>query len=358
MLLSGSASAFLSSPGTGPGIVVLSGGGKVPATGSVDLSVVQAAATVPGVLGASPEVYAPVEVGGAVAVVRGVNLSEFASVQPISLVQGSLDPLGNATVYAGVGLARQLGLGVGAQVALRGVLSGSSADVRVAAIVSAGSPYDSELISSLQLARGLLGLSASAVTFDRLKVDPAVFNDTLLLRAIAKGSPQSGGAAGNAVVQQLQLAPTATLVSVFTSGVPAPSIESMLGRGVGVVQAAFEALDVVVLLASFLAVYFATSYWLESARPTSEALAALGMGRRMELGWHLGAAVPVSLLAGGAGFLAAYLGVRYLAAEGALEFFFQPVQVPLDPAALLISCVGPAAAVAASVVVGLASRRR
>ena len=77
MLVSGSAAAFLSAPGAAPNVVILSGGGSVPETGSINLSAVQNATKVPGVVGESPEVYAPVEVGGRLAIVRGVNLSEF-----------------------------------------------------------------------------------------------------------------------------------------------------------------------------------------------------------------------------------------------------------------------------------------
>ena len=305
---------------------------------------------------ASPEVYAPVELMGRVAVVRGVNMSDFARVQAVSFVGGVTAAQGGSTVFAGRELAAALGVGAGSTLTLVGVMANYSATVRVAAVVSAGSPYDSELISTVRLAQSLRGLPQSQVTFERLKVDPAAFNETALIRSVGGARPASAPSGTNPFIQQLQLAPTATLVSIFPTGAPAASISTILGRGVGVVQATFESLEAVVLLVSLLAVYFAASYWLESVGPTAATLGALGMGRGRELRWYLTAAVPASLGAGAMGYLAAYAGLYLLAGGGGLSFFFQPIQVPFDLSSLAIACVGPAAAVAASIGVSVGAR--
>jgi hypothetical protein len=349
MLASGAAASYLSAPGAAPDVVILSGGGRVPETGAVDLGSLRNATAVPGVLASSAEVYAPVVVDGRVAVVRGVNLTGFASVQGAPLGGGA--PFGGGAVYVGEGFAREFGVGAGSSMLLRGVLANFSTEVTVAAVVAPGQPYDGEVISSIHLAQELRGLSGSQVTFLRLKVDPAAFNGTRLLQAIGVRPGGPGAPAGSPVIQQLQLAPTASLLSIFAPGGPPPSVSSVLARGVGVVQATFESLEGVVLVVSALAVYFATAYWLESVRRTRDTLAALGMDRRTELLWLLSAAVPPSLLAGAAGFLAAYVGLAALSGGGSLMFFFQPVPVPLDPVAAALSSVGPASAVAASIVV-------
>ncbi|MDE1858216.1 MAG: hypothetical protein KGI26_04005 [Thaumarchaeota archaeon] len=357
MLISGSAGAFLSGPGPAPDVVILSGGGRVPETGSVDLSAVQNATRVPGVTAASPEVYAPVELMGRVAVVRGVNMSDFAGVQGVSFVGGANATLDGSTVFAGSELAVALGVGAGSTLTLVGVMANYSSTVRVAAVVNAGPPYGSELISTIQLAQALRGLSSSQVTFERLKVDPAVFNETALIRAVGGARPSSAPSGTNPLIQQLQLAPTATLVSIFPAGAPAASLSTVLGRGVGVVQATFESLEAVVLLASLLAVYFAASYWLESVGPTAATLGALGMGGGRELRWYLTSAVPGSLGAGALGYVSAYAGLYLLAGGGSLSFFFQPILIPFDPSSLAVACLGPATAVAASIGVSVGAKR-
>ena len=349
ILVSSSADALLSGPGPAPNVFIISGGGRVPETGSVDLNSLRNATAVLGVSGSSPEVYAPVAIDGRIAVVRGVNLTDFSLVQGVSL--GSA-PLGNGSVLVGEEMARTTGLEAGSVITMQGVLANFSATVRVSAVVAPGQPYDGEIISSLQLAQALRGFSGSQATFLRLKVDPAAFNETRLLQAIRGNQGPASYASGNPVIQQLQLAPTASLLSILPAGQGGSSIATVLSRGFGAVQTLFLSLDVVVILVSTLAMYFATAYWLESARPTSETLSALGLAKRKDLAWHLAAAVPAASVAGLLGFAASYFGVQYLAAVGGLSFFFQPIQVPLDPAALVLSCGGPAAAAAASIIVG------
>ena len=351
MLVSGSADAFLSAPGTAPNVVILSGGGRVPETGAVDLSQLSNATAVTGVLAASPEVYAPVLLAGRVVVVRGVDPAVFSSFQAVRAVAGTMAPLDNSTVYVGTGLASALGLGVGAALDLKGVMANSSASVRVAAVVSVGAPYDGEIISSLTVARDLRGLGPTQATFERLKVDPATFNSTALLQALGGGKQASSAA--NPLVQELQLAPTAVLLTIAPAGAQTPSASAVFSRGVAVVQTAFESLDAVVLAASVLAVYFATSYWLDAVKPTGETLEALGMRRRKELAWRLASAVPAALMSALAGTAAAYFGLAYLSGTGSLQILFQPLQVSLGPAALAVSCLGPTAAVAASIALTL-----
>jgi ABC-type antimicrobial peptide transport system permease subunit len=229
---------------------------------------------------------------------------------------------------------------------------------KVSAVVSAGAPYDDEVISSLQDAQSLRGIGQGQATFLRLKVDPSAFNMTLLLQTVrGKGA---GGSEVNPFLQQLQLAPTTYLVSIIPRGSSTPSLTTALGGGLRLVQTVFQSLGVVVLLASVLALYFATSYWLYGTKPTQETLSALGMGTGRLRAWLLAVTVPISVLAGLLGYLVAYWGISSLSATGGIEFFFQPLTVPLDPESIVVSCVGPAVAVAAAVVSGtsrLAPRR-
>ena len=357
MLIAGSAGVLLSAPGPAPDVVILSGGGRVPETGSVDLGALQNATKVPGVVASSPEVYAPVVLEGRIAVVRGVNLTDFSLVQSGSPGAVSAPALAGGTVLVGQAFAQAWGVGAGSVLSLQGVLANFSAKVTVAGVEAFGSPYSGEIVSSLHLAQELRGLSGSQATFLRLRVDPATFNRTLLLRAIAGSPAPSHPASSNPVIQQLQLAPTATLLSIYPAGAPPPSTAAVIGKGAALAQAVLESLDAVVLVASLLAVYFVTSYWLDSVRPTSETLGALGMGKGKELAWHLAAAVPASLAAALAGSAAAFVGLQYLSGVGGLSFFFQPLQVSLDPASVAFSCAGPTLAVAASIVVSLAARR-
>jgi hypothetical protein len=352
LLLSGSLNAFATSAGTGNDVVILSGGGRVPQTGALELNQVGNVTRLPGVKWASPEVYAPVDMGGVVRVVRGVNFTEFSAVQPVTLTSGSLSGLGGDSVYVGEHLAQTAGTRPGATFLLQGLLANTSLTAKVSAVVSAGAPYDDEIISSLQDARILRGMGQGQVTFLRLKVDPSAFNMTLLLQ-IVRGKA-AGGSGANPFLQQLQLAPTTSLISIVPRGSSAPSITTVLGRGLGLVQAVFQSLDVVVLLASGLAVYFATSYWLNGTRPTQDTLSALGMGKGRLRVWLLAVTVPPSVLAGVLGYLVAYWGIGSLSATGGFEFFFHHLMVPLDPASIVISWAGPAVAVAAAVVAGTA----
>lgn len=345
LLLNGTVGAFASSSGAGSNIVILSGGGRVPETGAVDLASLKNATHLPGVEAYSPEVYAPADLGGQVVVARGVNYSQFAALQPVSPVNGLLIGLGPNTVYVGEGLARSEGVAVGSDITLRGLLANSSVRVQVAAVISAGAPYDSEVISSIPVAQALRGLSPGQVTFLRLKVDPSTFNRALLVQTVGTG----GLGEANPLVREVQLAPTTLLISIVPPDSQTPSLTAVLGRGLGLVESVFAALDGVVLLVSLLAVYFAASYWVGSVRPVTDVLTAVGLGRGRLTGQLLAVAVPPSLLAGALGYLVAYLVAGALAAQGSLMFFFQPIQIAFTPSSLLISALGPAVAVAVSI---------
>lgn len=352
-LLSGSAGAFLAAPGAGKDVVVISSGGRVPETGAVDLSQVMNATRVPGVLAYSEEVFAPVESGGSVAVVRGVDFAAFSAMQPTTVIAGSASSFGNGSALVGEALAREAGVEVGETVTLSGILANSTATLRVAGIVSAGPPFDTEVLTTLSTARALRGLSAGQATFLRLRVDPSVFNESLMLKAV--GAAPGPAKPSNPYVQQLQLAPYSLLVSIVPAG-GSPSLATELAGGAGLVQSLLASLDVVVLAVSVLAVYFATAYWLQGAAPTAATLAALGMGRGMRFLWLAGASVPLVALCGALGYAAAYLGVGYLSSAGALSFFFQPLLVSPSLGGGAASTLGPAVAVLASL--AYASRGR
>ncbi|MDE1858611.1 MAG: hypothetical protein KGI26_06075 [Thaumarchaeota archaeon] len=352
MLLSGSSGAFVSSLGGGTNIVVLSGGGRVPETGAIDLRQVQDATDLPGVLAASPEVYAPVLALGSVVVARGVDWPEFTAIQPVT-IKGAGEPLAGSEVYIGVRLAERLGVAAGDSLELRGLLANATTTAKVGAVFSAGQPFDDQVLAPLPMAQSLRGLSGDQVTFVRLKVDPAVFNQTQLVQTL-RGVPSSAGRGGqpNPFIQQLQLAPTSSLITILPAGGNSqPTLATALTKGLGLVQTAFESLDAVVLLVSLLAVYFATANWLEGLRPTAETLSSLGLAGRSLLLWLLVAAVPAAIVAGIAGYLLACLTVQSLSGSGALSFFFQPLVVTVDPDTAALACVGPAAAVALSILI-------
>jgi hypothetical protein len=350
-LLAGAAGAYASSAGGGRNVVIIAGGGRVPETGAVALASVINATELPGVVGYSPEVFAPAVFDGRIVVVRGVDLTEFTTVQPLAAVSGTLATGGNGTVYVGDVLARSLGLAPGASLALEGVLAPSSVTVSVAGVFSAPLPFADEVLSTLAVAQGLRGLSSGQVTFVRLKVDPATFNRTQLAQALA--GKQSGGGPGgsNPFLQQLQLAPTTVLVSLLPAGGAPQSLSAALDRGLGLEQAVFGSLGAVVVGASLMAVYFATSYWYDGVEPTLKSLGALGMGRGKAFAWLLAVAAPASVLAGALGCLAAYGALQLLSASGSLQFFFQPLPVVIQAAPVLFSSFVPAAAVAASLAV-------
>ncbi len=349
-ILSGSSGAFLAAPGAGKDVVVISGGGKVPETGAVDLTQVMNATSVPGVLAHSAEVYAPVESGGRVAIVLGVDYADFSAMQPTVLVSGSASGFGDGTALVGVALASRGGVKVGEEIRVSGILANSSATLRVVGIVSAGPPFDSEVLTTLSTARALRGLAADQATFLRLRVDPAVFNESAMLKSIGTGR-QGGGAPSNPYVRQLGLAPYSFLVSLAPQE-GSPSLSAELAGGAGLVQSLFESLGAVVLAASLMTVYFATSNWLEAAAPTVKTLAALGMGARERLAWLAGASVPSAALCGALGYAAALWGVGALSSAGVLSFFFQPLLVAPTLEGAALSVLGPALAVFASLAFG------
>ncbi len=351
MLLSGSSGAFLSSLGGGADVVVLSGGGRVAQTGAISLQDFRNASRVPGVEALSPEVFAPALMGNRVVVVRGVNVTQFEAVQQASSI-GGLGALSPGEVYVGSSLARSAGLSVGGTIALRGLLADYSSSSKVAGVVSFGPPYDDEVISSLQTARALRGLSSDQVTLLRMKVDPATFNSTLLMQALqGRSAPGASSAPPNPLIQQLQLAPTSVLVSVSPSGSVPPSLNTLLGRGLGLTESLFKSMYAVVLIASLLAVYFATSLWIGGARESLETLSGVGMARRRLVLWLLGVSVPMSVVAGLLGYISAYVVVRAQAAAGTSQFFFHSLAFSPDAVAIATSLIGPALIVGVSVIV-------
>lgn len=164
-------------------VLMLPSTGRVSSAASVSTGVVDILRERPDVAAASPEVIVMGATGGASLFARGVEAAAFLAIEEGAVVEGTM-PSGVDEALAGRGLARRLGLAVGDTLVVAGSVQHVAASVRVVGIFEAEGASRDELLLSLPLARGLVGIPPDVAHLIRIQTtDPA--NVTRLIASVA-----------------------------------------------------------------------------------------------------------------------------------------------------------------------------
>jgi ABC-type lipoprotein release transport system permease subunit len=137
-----------------------------PFTSVVSVNSVENA--VKGLHGVEKTVYEVITIGyidGRAVVVRALNSSAFKELTGYSVIDGSeIDDNCFYCAWLGYNLAKKLGVSVGNRITLYSPFTLTPFILRVSGVISAGKPYDNELIIPLGVGQAFRGLSRSQVS--------------------------------------------------------------------------------------------------------------------------------------------------------------------------------------------------
>lgn len=137
-----------------------------------------------GVKGVSPEIFVPTSIGGRSAIVRGVQMDVFLSMERGTLISGRL-ALGDDEAIAGGGFTSRHDIQIGDEVVVAGSIGQAVLTVKVVGIFETKAASRDELFVTLDAARALAGLTGDAVHL--LRIDAS--NKTAIARLVDSIAP-------------------------------------------------------------------------------------------------------------------------------------------------------------------------
>lgn len=335
----------------GPGVYVIT---QRDADHLLDEGLVADLQRQPWAQGVSPEVYAPIVVGGQEVVVRGIEPEGFAAVEGLQVLEGSIPP--NHFALAGRLLAQRLHLRVAQALVLTGALEPGIAQVRLTAIVATGGPSEDELLVPRRLGSWLATVGSEGIPVVRVRT-----SDPQALREFVRGEGQGvGSAAGDGAGQGDDRIANLLLLD--------PRLGRYFGRhyvatvaqyGLNSVQVALRGFTFLTLALFILGSGAALGKELEEGRGRLGILRVLGATRGQLALRVLREALPLATPAGMGGVAA---GLLIASAAGALRpflLFGHTVVIAVDPLGAMALGAGAVGLVAlTSVVLALHLSRR
>ena len=269
--------------GESAGVVLVSqGNSRTPVTGALPIALINNLMTIGGVSSVSPEVLAPTMTMNKSLIVRGVDPERFILLDNPTILSGRLVTINDSTgVMIGKTLASQLGVHVGSDVSLVGVLSPTIIQVRIIGIFQTHQSFDDEVIAPIWIAQWLRGFAYNTVTIFRIKVDPGqnpshiiqeirrdVSSDTFELNQSSSVLPLLPTSISPANLHQLDLA-----VSQSTSN-------QFLSSALGLNEETMWLIAGVVFFSMSIAVIYSLQELVSTSKQELDTLRVLGMSSR------------------------------------------------------------------------------
>ncbi|HDP96929.1 MAG TPA: FtsX-like permease family protein [Euryarchaeota archaeon] len=127
---------------------------------------------------ASSEIFSFSEIDGNAVVIRGVDFSDFMTVEGAQLLRGTVPAMGDLDgALLGHRLAQRLDAGIGDRIPLVGAFDPSIAEVEIKGMIESGSGVDDELIVSLPVAQTLSQLPDTQASIIRVIGDIATLEE-------------------------------------------------------------------------------------------------------------------------------------------------------------------------------------
>ncbi len=344
--------------GEGEGVVVIyDKKSSAPFTGLVPACLAEEVSALEGVLACSPEVMAPCVVKGEAVFVRGVVPESIVKLSELTMIEGEvLGPRDLDCAIAGWRAAERLGLRVGDEVLVLGVLADRYARLRVKGVFASNSLLDDEVLVPLHVGQWLRGAGYGYVTLIRLKVDRNAITPSEVLeeieeiarRASEEGRPSAPSQQPQRPQQPPAITPRiATRFKVEDLGVEEvyDFVRSYVER-YGFTRESLLVLSVVVFLFSSASVAVASRTLLAQHRDELEVLRSLGASKRLLKADLLLKLLPWSLLASCSGLASAVALLAALEAKGYLRALLHSVALQVDPLVAVL-CLALASALVA-----------
>jgi len=177
-------------------VAIYDTGSNTPFSGLVPLQLISRIENISGVLANSPEVTAPTIIRGKSVFFRGIIPEEFSKLNPLTILKGETLQLRDThSTIVGKRLADTLGLEVGNEALVLGVLAERYLELGIKGIYESNSALDDEAIVPLYVGQWLRGTNYETVTLIRVKIDRSKLTPALFYEALAKEAevPQSDG---------------------------------------------------------------------------------------------------------------------------------------------------------------------
>ena len=158
-------------------LIILSGSSSTPFTGTVNLDIAENISRVYGVSAVSPELPVPVYVNGSLVILRGMDPKHFTTATDIKILEGKfLDADDYNHVVIGREAAEHLDIKVGDRLIVTGVLKKSFGYFIVDGIFNAPEPYNSEVLTTLSMARVFRGVDGNFSSLIRVVVEQGSYD--------------------------------------------------------------------------------------------------------------------------------------------------------------------------------------
>lgn len=188
-------------------VAIYNRGSSTPFTGSVPKYLAEQISNIEGVYVSSPEVLVPCIVEDASIFLRGIIPEVFFELNQLTLVEGEMLKQDDVdTVMLGIKLAERLGLNLGDEVLLHGVLKSKYAELKIKGIYVTETGLDDEALTLLHLGQWLSRANDyNHVTLIRVKTDGSSETRTKIFEEIAEEAqaPTSNGGGSEGVEGQL-----------------------------------------------------------------------------------------------------------------------------------------------------------
>ncbi|MBS7605671.1 MAG: ABC transporter permease [Candidatus Bathyarchaeia archaeon] len=313
---------------------------ETPYTGLVPAFLAERLAGVKGVLAVSPEVMAPCILNGEAVFLRGIMPEGFARLNVVKIVEGEfLNRSDINSAVVGENIAKRIGLKVGGNIFLLGVLADRYVELRVKGIFRTGSMLDDEILAPLHVGQWLRGASYNQVTLIRLKIDGSTMALSEIYRVvIAKASYET--ASQEAQPSQRQRAPQEqpqipwTVMRFRPEDVGVEEASKYMVKYMekyGATREALLTLSAAIFLFSSLTIIIASETIAVQHRGEIGVLRALGASKRLLKLDMLIKLSPWILSPSAAGMLTALVALAVIQENGYLQALSHTIPIQLDP---------------------------
>jgi len=316
---------------------------KTPFTGLVPAYLAERISAVNGVLASSLEAMVPCIVKGEAIFLRGIVPEDFAKLNPLTIIEGSILELGDLnSIIVGKNTADRLNIKQNEKVLVLGVLTNQYIELRVKGIYESHSVMDDEALAPLYVGQWLRGTDYGHVTLIRFKIDRSVVSPSAIFEEVAKEASEPSPSQGETQkpFEELIMPIVRARFRIEDVGVEEAQsfMRSYLDR-YGVTREALLILSVMVFLFSTVSVTIASKTIITQHKGEINVLRSVGASKKLLKRDILIKLLPWSLIASSTGVVLAIIVLTVIQGCGYLKVLSHAVPFQLDPLIIALNFI-------------------
>ena len=325
-------------------VVVYDRRSRTPFTGLVPVYIAEKISVLNGVLASSPEAIAPCIVKSEAIFLRGVVPEDFAKLNQIVMIEGSMLELSDLN-YAIVGrnAAGKLRLNLGDKLLVLSVLTDRYVELRVKGIFVSHSPIDDEILAPLYVGQWLRGAGYGYVTLIRFKVDRDTITLSRILEEIAREASEPSPPLSTAPIQPKPPSITPRIIAGIK--VEDVSVEeaydfmrSYMDR-YGLTKESLLILSVMVFLLSSASIAIASKTIIVQHKSEISILRSIGASKKLLKRDVLAKLLPWSIVSSSIGFAIAVAVLTMIHGYGYLRILSHTASIQIDPLIIILNFI-------------------